>query len=195
MYEVIGTSATRAFRVLWMLEELGVEYTHTPAGPRSAEVRKINPSGKIPAMRVGDKILTDSVAIMTFLGDSHGKLSYPAGTLPRAHQDGLTLQILDDLEALLWTAARHSFVLPEDQRVPEIKPALRNEYQVNIVRLEEAFTGPFLMGDMMTLTDILLTHCLRWAQTAQFPEPGTTLTAYRGRLEARPAFQKAVNLP
>ena len=37
MYEVIGKIDTRAFRVLWMLEELGEAYKWTKAGPRSAE--------------------------------------------------------------------------------------------------------------------------------------------------------------
>lgn len=32
MYEVIGSKASRAFRVLWLLEELGVDYDHTPQG-------------------------------------------------------------------------------------------------------------------------------------------------------------------
>ena len=34
MYEIIGTRASRALRVLWMAEELGLTYTHIPAKPR-----------------------------------------------------------------------------------------------------------------------------------------------------------------
>lgn len=36
MYKVIGSPKTRAFRVFWMLEELGVDYEIDPAMPRSA---------------------------------------------------------------------------------------------------------------------------------------------------------------
>ncbi len=52
MYEVIGKIDTRAFRVLWMLEELGQPYEWTKAGPRSAEVMEHNPSGKVPVLLV-----------------------------------------------------------------------------------------------------------------------------------------------
>jgi len=51
MYEVIGSSASRTFRVLWMLEELGIAYTHVPAMPQSPEARAANPSGKVPVFR------------------------------------------------------------------------------------------------------------------------------------------------
>ena len=84
MYTVIGGTKSRAFRVMWMLEELGQPYTLNPAAPRSEEARKYNPSGKIPALVDGDEVLTDSLAIMTYLADKHGALTAPAGTPERA---------------------------------------------------------------------------------------------------------------
>ena len=49
MYDVIGSRASRAFRVLWLLEEIGVEYNHLAVAPRSPEALAANPSGKISA--------------------------------------------------------------------------------------------------------------------------------------------------
>lgn len=46
MYTVIGTVRTRAARVLWMLEELGLPYEHLAAAPRSEGVTAFNPAGK-----------------------------------------------------------------------------------------------------------------------------------------------------
>ena len=195
MYQVIGYRASRAFRVLWMLEELGQPYEHIPAAPRSDEARAANPSGKIPALRVDGDCLTDSTAIMTWLADRHGALTYPAGSLERARQDALTHQILDDIDAVLWTAARHSFVLPEERRVPEVKESLKWEYARNLARMSEALEGPFLMGETMTVPDILLTHCLGWASRAGFPDPDEKLAAYVARMQAREAFQRAASLP
>ena len=43
MYTVIGGTKSRAFRVMWMLEELGQPYALNPAAPRSEEARKYNP--------------------------------------------------------------------------------------------------------------------------------------------------------
>ncbi len=195
MYQVIGTRASRAFRVLWMLEELGVEYEHIPAGPRSDAVRAINPSGKIPCLKDGDAVLTDSVAIITYLADKHHELTFPAGTVDRARQDAMTHRLLDEVDALLWAAARHSFILPQERRVAGLKPAMIWEYENNIKRLSDEFTGPFLMGESMTISDIVLTHCLRWAGMAKFPEPGGTLADYKARMEARPACRRAIDLP
>jgi len=191
MYELIGTVRSRAFRVLWMLEELGVPYTHTNVGPRSDVVLDLNPSGKIPVLREGDAVLTDSTAIMTYLGDKHHTLTFPAGTLDRARQDAMTQQVLDEVDALLWTASRHSFILPQEQRVEEIKDSLRWELSVNLDRLARQLTGPFLTGDQMTIPDIVLTHCLGWAAIAKFNPAPPVLRDYFDRMRARPAYIKA----
>ena len=193
MYIVIGGIRSRTLRVLWMLEELGVPYDHRPAAPRSDEVTALYPAGKIPVLLVDGTPLTDSTAILTYLADRHGKLTYPAGTLDRARQDGHTQFILDELDALLWTASRHSFVLPEDLRVGEIKDSLKWEYGNSLDRLESRLGGnEFLMGDKMTVPDLIAAHCAGWAVNAKFPEPGTKLQSYFDRLRNRPAFKAAM---
>lgn len=194
MYDVIGSRASRAFRVLWLLEELGVAYNHLAVAPGSPEALAANPSGKIPALRDGDAVLTDSTAIMAYLTDKHGQFTHAPGTVARARQDALTHQILDEIDGTLWTAARHSFVLPEEHRVPAVKDSLKWEYARNVARLSDALTGPFLQGETMTLADILLAHCLIWAGKAGFPDPGAKLNAYLARMSARPACQRAAAL-
>lgn len=195
MYDVIGSRASRAFRVLWLLEEMGLDYNHLPVAPRSAAALAVNPSGKIPALRDGDAVLTDSTAIMTWLTDRHGQFTHSPGSHARARQDALTHRILDEIDAVLWTAARHTFVLPEEHRVPAVKESLRWEYARNLAQIAESLEGPFLQGAQMTIADILLAHCLMWAGKAGFPDAGERLDAYRDALMARPAFQRAAALP
>lgn len=48
MYKVIGSLKTRAFRVAWMLNELGQPFTVDPVPPRDASISSLNPSGKVP---------------------------------------------------------------------------------------------------------------------------------------------------
>ncbi|MDD9738400.1 glutathione S-transferase family protein [Marinovum sp. SP66] len=191
MYTVIGGVASRTFRVLWMLEELGADYEHRPASPHAEEVTAHSVSGKIPVLLDGDAALTDSTAILTYLADKHGALTYPAGSLERARQDAVTFAVLDELDSLLWTAARHSFVLPEDQRVPAVKESLKAEYARNLARLTDRVAGPFVMGARMTVPDIVLTHCCNWAISAKFPDPDKRLAPYLSRMRARPAFGRA----
>ena len=66
MYKLIGYPKTRAFRVLWMLEEIGADYEIDPVMPRSEECKAFNPSGKVPVLQVGEDNIIDSVAICQF---------------------------------------------------------------------------------------------------------------------------------
>jgi len=191
MYTVIGGIRSRTFRVIWMLEELGVPYEHNPAAPRSDDVVAHNPIGKVPVLLDEGTPLTDSTAIIQYLADKHGQLTHPAGTIDRARQDGLTHFLLDEMDAILWTASRHSFILPEDKRVPEVKESLKWEYERSLERLEQKLgDDPFLMGDIMTVPDIIATHCGNWAVSAKFPQPDGRVQAYFERMRARPAFER-----
>lgn len=191
MYQVIGTTRSRAFRVMWMLDEIGQDYTQVPAGPGTEEARQYNPLGKIPALVDGTDVLTDSVAIMTYLGDKHGQLTATAGTPARARQDAITLWLIDEFDALLWTASKHSFVLPKELRVPAIKDSLGKEFERSAKLLSHRLEGPFLMGDHMTHADILACHCLSWGVMMGFPKSDDKLSTWAKGLRQRPAYKAA----
>ncbi|MFG6590140.1 glutathione S-transferase family protein [Sulfitobacter sp. 1A12157] len=192
MYTVIGGTKSRAFRVMWMLEELGQPYALNPAAPRSDEARKYNPSGKVPALVDGDEVLTDSIAIMTYLADKHGALTAPAGTPARARQDAMTFWLIDEFDAVLWAAAKHSFVFPEEARVPAIKDSLKAEFERAASTLSDRLEGPFLMGDEITLPDLLAVHCINWSIGAKFPRVDDKLNLWAKSLRERPAFMAAM---
>jgi glutathione S-transferase len=193
MHTVIGTVNSRAARVLWMLEELELPYEHIPAAPRSAGVVEFNPAGKVPVLIDDGTPITDSTAIIQYLADRHGRLTHTAGTLDRARQDSLTQFLLDEFDAALWMAARHSFILPQEMRMSAIKDSLKWEFErsqkVLVHRMGE---GPFVMGEMMTVPDIILGHCLGWALSARFPLVEHRLTDYFERIRARAAYQRAM---
>ena len=83
---IYGIARTRAFRALWMANELGLEYEHLPieigpVGARSPEFLAINPNGRLPFIMDSGFVLFESLAITLYLAKKHsnGKL-YP-GTL------------------------------------------------------------------------------------------------------------------
>ena len=192
MYTVIGSSKTRTLRVLWLMEELGLDHEHVPAGPRSSDVTAHYPVGKVPVLLVDGVALTDSTAIMTFLADRHGGMTMPAGSVERAIQDGHTNFLLDEFDACLWSAAKHSFVLPEEERVPAVKDSLKKEFaRSQKLFAERLGDGPFLMGDTMTIADILAVHCGDWATAARFEISEPAFRDYLNRLRQRPAYRKA----
>lgn len=193
MYTVIGSTQSRTARVLWMLEELDQPYEHVPASPRSPGVARFNPAGKVPVLVEDGVPITDSTAIVQYLADKHGALTHPAGTLDRARQDSLTQFLLDEFDAALWMAARHSFILPAELRQAAVKDSLKWEFaQSQTTLVARMGEGPFLMGAQMTVPDILLTHCGVWAQTAKFPVSEPRLAEYLARMQARPAFRRAM---
>lgn len=191
MYTVVGGARSRAFRVLWALEELGIAYEHLNEGPRSDKVLELNPSGKVPVLLDGDQVITDSTAILTYLADKHGALTHPAGTIARAQQDAHLHFVLDEMDSVLWTASKHSFVLPEAMRVPEIKPSLKEEWRQSVERLDQRLAGDFLAGDNLTVPDIVACHCIGWAVVAKFPVENDRVKAWSKALRNRPAYQRA----
>ena len=172
MLKVVGTVRSRALRVIWALEELGLAYEIVEAAPRSDLARELHPSGKIPLLLVGEEeepeVLSDSVAIVQFLADREGKMTAPAGTLARGRQDGFTQFACDEIDGALWQAAKHKFVLPEAERIAEVKETARAEFARSMHTLALRLgQGPYLMGEEFTVPDLILGHCAGWAKASR----------------------------
>ena len=195
MYKVIGNTNTRTLRVLWAMNEIGLEYEHLKVGAQSAEAQLANVSGKVPSLEANGVNIADSTAIITYLADKYNQLTFPAGTIERAQQDSFTQFILDELDSILWTAARHSFVLPKEMRVIELKDTLHWEFARSLKILESRMgSGPNVMGEEFTIPDIILTHIGGWARVAKFDIPDGKLRDYFRRQIKRPAYISAINL-
>ncbi len=193
MYRLHGQIKSRAMRPLWLLEELGVDFAFVPTAPRSPEAFALSPLGKIPVLEVeGKGPVFDSVAMMTFLADRHEAFTHPAGSFRRAQQDALTNTINETFDAVLWAYAKHSFVLPEERRVPEVKASLRWQFgEYATVMADLLGDGPFLLGDGPVIPDILLAHCCGWASGLGLDLPDV-LRSHMDRMRARPAFERAL---
>ena len=195
MYKVIGNTNTRTLRVLWAMKEIGLKYEHVQVNAQSVDAKKFNISGKVPTLDANGVNIADSTAIVTYLADKYKQLTFPAGTIERAQQDSFTQFILDELDSILWTAARHSFVLPKEMRVSELKDTLRWEFARSLKILESRMgSGPNVMGEEFTIPDIILTHIGGWARVAKFDIPDGKLRDYFRRQIKRPAYISAINL-
>ena len=195
MYKVIGNTNTRTLRVLWAMKEIGLKYEHVQVNAQSVDAKKFNISGKVPTLEANGVNIADSTAIVTYLADKYNQLTFPAGTIERAQQDSFTQFILDELDSILWTAARHSFVLPKEMRVSELKDTLRWEFARSLKILESRMgSGPNVMGEEFTIPDIILTHIGGWARVAKFDIPDGKLRDYFRRQIKRPAYISAINL-
>lgn len=193
MYTLHGSVKSRAMRPLWLLEELGVDYTFVPTAPRSPEAFALSPLGKIPVLTTPEGTIFDSVAMMTWLADRHGAFTHEAGSFRRAQQDALTNTILETFDAVLWAYAKHSFVLPEERRVPDVKESLRWQFGEHAAAMEKLLGAKaFLTGDAPVIPDILLAHCCGWAAGLGLDLP-EGLRAHMNAMRARPAFRRALS--
>lgn len=197
MYELIGPLTTRAFRVAWMLHEVGVDFAQQPLPPRDPKLAGINPSLKVPCLKDDGRVVIDSVAICQYLADKHGKCTFPAGTFERAEQDSFTQFAVDELEGPLWITAKHTFtfLLPEEYRIADVKRACGYDYERALKVLSQRLGDrTYLMGDTFTVPDVIAGFCLMWGGKMGWPVPDGNVKQYVERLQARPAWIKAAAL-
>jgi glutathione S-transferase len=184
-----------------MLEELGVEYEFIKVeimkgAGQSAEYLKIHADGKVPAIDDEGFVLTESAAIVTYLGDKYPALNLvpEAKTKQRAKYDEWCFFVLSELEQPLWTIGKHTFVFPETKRVPEVLEVARWEFLKACKVLENKLAvNEYAMGNKFSAIDILVVHTLRWAKGFGVESGSSRLDRYREEVGARPALVKAIN--
>jgi len=199
MLKVFGFPKSRSARVLWMLEELGAEYHYVKvdlgAGAgQSADYTAINPFGKVPTLCDDDFCLTESAAILTYLGDRFpaAELIPPPGSLDYARYLQWAFFVLSELEQPLWTLAKHKFALPKDYRIPEISRTALWEFRRAAAVLAKGINEHgFLIGDSFSAADLLAAHTLSWAQAFEVSLDDHRLEEYATRHLARPAYLRA----
>ena len=74
MLKIFHASGSRSLRVIWMAEEMGLDYELTPEaiGRSSPEFIAVNPARALPAIIDGDVAMSESVAIVQYLAARHG---------------------------------------------------------------------------------------------------------------------------
>ncbi|MGB0854859.1 MAG: glutathione S-transferase family protein [Pikeienuella sp.] len=191
MYTIIGSPKNRAARVIWMLEELGEKYEFVAAMPHTPEVLAHNVGGKVPVLIDGDFALSDSAAILMYLADKHGKLTYPVGSQERAKLTSIMFFAQDEVECPPWTLAKHSFLPPKDlHALDAIKPMLEHDFAKAMRGLAARLgDGPYIMGEDFTIADIYLGHTGSWARGAGFEIPEGPVADYFARVSQRPGWQ------
>ncbi len=196
-----GAGTSRVMRVHWALLELGLEYVCEPVGSRTGETAteafgRLNPRRKIPVLEDGELVLTESAAIVTYLGERYGTPRmrlFPGSIEARARYYEWCSFISMELDATsLYVLRRHEFLPEIYGDSPEAIESARAYFDRMIDAAAEIVdpNRPYLLGEDFTGVDILMTTCLDWALRygRTIPE---VFAAYRERTTARPAFAAA----
>lgn len=191
----------RTLRALWALEEVGRQYEYVEVDLMRGEAREpwflaINPGGKVPVLIDGDQVITESAAICMHLGDKcpESSLLAEVGSAARTECYMWTSFILTEVDAPLWTIAKHRFVLPKERRVPAVIDTATWELQAAFAVLASKLGGShYLAGDTFSVADILAGHTLLWAKSARIALDSQKLDDYLQTLLKRPALVRARN--
>jgi glutathione S-transferase len=191
----------RGFRVVWLLEEMGLPYRLRPvdmlAGVENdPEYLAINPAGFIPAIQDGDATMVESIAIMEYLMARYGPT--PLAPDPRDPAFPAYQQFLHLGEAGL--AASMYFVVVARILAPEAerqnwgtRKALEVfEGRLGLVTRQLART-PYLAGETFTAADISVTYALQFAERAGDFVLGEAEQSYVARTTGREAYRRAMN--
>ena len=182
---------TRSARVRWTLLELGVPFTSVEGAHLfgSPELRAVSPLGKVPVLVVDGRPLLESAAICTWLADRHPEqgLVAPSGTWERALHDQWVAFCLAEFEAHLWSTARNTFIYPEERRCTSVLAQNEAEGRRALAVLDAHLADrPFMLGERLTVTDIIVGYATSWAVNEGWAEACPHVTAYTGRLRAMP---------
>ena len=195
-----GGATGRTIRAHWALHELGLDYEMELIGSRTGatqteEFRALSVKEKIPVLVHDDFVLTESAAIVTYLGDTFGGLTPSHGSLDRARYNEWVSFILMELDAhTLYVIRRHEGLKQLYGEAPAAITAAREGFLKQIrwaqPRIEES---PFLVGDSFTGVDILMTSCLDWADSYGC-DLVQSLHDYRHRHHERAAYKAAAKI-
>ena len=176
----------------WMLEETGQPYqveTLTYETMKAPAYLAINPMGKVPALRHGDAVVTETAAICAYLADA-----FPQAGLAPAIQDRLRGPYL----RWLFFAAGPVEAAVTNKALGVVVPAGRERmagygsFDAVMDTLEQAIDGrEHLVGDRFTAADLYVGSQLMFGLMFGSIAPRPAFERYVGRLSERPAGVRA----
>jgi glutathione S-transferase len=198
---IYGAPASRTIRVLWMAEELGLDYENIPidfkdegtgpTGKKNPAFRAANPMGRVPAIDDDGVRLSESMAINLYLARKYGKGLWPRSLDGEGRAFQWSFFAVTEVDPLIVEWARHAFVLPEGERDPARAAEAHAKLQPPLAALEGALAGAaYLAGPAFTVADLNLSATLfraRRMDLARYPNVKRWLEA----CFARPAAKRA----
>ncbi len=193
-------SKSRSTRVLWLLEELGLEYDAEmlPFDARAlslADHFEIESYGEMPMLVDAAASMSESIAIVTYLLDRYGdgrlepdRESDDYGPFLEWIQFG-ERSLMDPLSQLL----QHTVLLPEEERDRAVADRARRVFNHNARAVDTALEEhDYLVGNTFSAADIVVGYALFLAADNDvFPAGLDELKAYYARLSERAAFKLA----
>ena len=192
---------SRAGRIVWLLEELGLDYDLNrmdfhPKDLKSNEHRARHPLGRVPVLDDGDVRIYESGAIVEYIVARHtdGALKpavdsplFPAYLQWFHYCEGMVMPPVN-------TIVVQTILLPPKRQNKEALGQAQRLLTKALAPVDEQLEGKdYLIGDF-SAADVMLGHaCFMSRRLGCVTDEMAHLNAYIDRVEARPAFQKAMS--
>lgn len=200
MITIYHLSTSRSERIVWLMEELGLDYRlepfqRQPSGAAPDALKAIHPLGKAPVIRDGETVLAESGAIVDYIVHRHG--GDRLAVQPTAAEYARYLYWLHFAEGSLMSLMLIALVLsrvPDGSASPAGIRVLARMRQMLAFVDAELGDGPYFAGAAFTAADVMMTFPFTTMRLfldydlAPFPN----IVAYLQRIEARPAYLKAI---
>ena len=202
MLKVHFVAGTRAGRVVWLLEELGLEYEvnimpFTKEGLKSSEHRSRHALGRVPVLEDGDISIFESGAIIDYVLERHknGGLK-PSSDSPEFpfylqwyhYCEGMVMPPMNQIVV-------QTILLPPDRRDETVLNQAKSLLTKSLAPVNENLADKdYLIGDF-SAADLTLGHsCFMANRLGCVSEEMQNIKDYVARINARPAFQKAITM-
>ncbi|MFY0597349.1 MAG: glutathione S-transferase family protein [Cognatishimia sp.] len=192
-------AASRSFRTLWLLEELGLPYAVKHYKIRDGSLRdpaflEISPAGRVPALEVDGKVIFESQAITQYLCESRPL----SGLAPKQDEP----ERVDYLQWLAFAETQASIIASLNLQMVFLRPPAKPSVivlKLEVARLKATLapleavldTQDWLLEAGFSAADTLLGFNLfavkYFVDLTEYPN----ILAYLDRMEARPAFKRA----
>ena len=193
---------SRAIRVRWLAEELGLDYeleridfTHGNIGGDA--YKALNPLQKVPTCEIDGEVVLESMAICQLLAERHSPegLAVPPGHTEYARYLEWIHYAEGSWSTPLNMAIGHFMILPENKRDPRMQTWSMREMDKHLAHIaERGLSGgkDFVVADRLTVADLGVAYPLLllklMKQFDRVPEPVAT---YFDKIRQREAWKKA----
>jgi len=183
-----------------VLEELGIPYgTQRVPIAEGAHLRPeylaINPRARLPALAVGDTILTEAIAILRYLARlSPEPCLWPATALDEARTLSLMIWLTSTVHitfAQIWRAGRYS---DHVEHHAGIQAKGRAEVARQLGEVEQFLgSADYAIGNRLTVADFYLLVFYRWGWRIKLDmAPFARWSAHTDRMAERPAVRRVI---
>jgi glutathione S-transferase len=198
VYHLVGS---RSDRLIWLLEELGLDYEvqafdrEPETGRAPAEMKALHPMAKAPMLRDGDRVLIESGAIFEYLTSRYGD----AGLVPAVEDpewpDYLQWLHFAEGSAMLPMVLDHFQEMglcgpPGESPIAEMARAeLEKLYRYMDSVLSER---TWIAGERFTTADVMIGWVALMVDQRGEMNGYDSLARYVEAIRARPAYQRSV---